>query len=377
MEQRSNIIRQSAVDRLRGTMRPRVLDVADRMEKVRNKFVETSLEDKLADMLDLMKASLVAQSDQNEHQILFVHGESHAGKTTLLTRALFNDPAFEAYEVDYKPVRPMAHMSVFAPSSLRNLSVDGLKMLGYPVKPDLKRNIAWPEFRDKLEERQVLFLWLDEAQNLLNVDNPADLDRIANALVSLVQRPEWQIRLIVSGLPTMMRLADYDTIGNRSLFLPVPSIDIPPDPEVERELTAAGGETIAGIIRSWVHEVVEVHAGIWLADFLGGDFPGRIVHACGRNFGSIIRLTRNAVEVAMLRHDPRDADPCIVVKEDFATAYRNASGVPNALNVFHAPNWKDLPIGLAKISTNEVQMQTAETRPEKKVKALRAGERRK
>ncbi len=377
MEARSNSIRQGAVDRLRGTMRPKAVDVADHMEKVRNQFVETSLEDELADKLELMKASLVAQSDQDEHQILFVHGESHAGKTTLLKRALFKDPSFEPYKIDYKPMKPLAHMSVFAPSSLRNLSVDGLKMLGYPVKADLKRNLAWPQFRDKLEERQTMFLWLDEAQNLLNVDNPADLDRIANALVSLVQRPEWQVRLILSGLPSLMSLVDYGTIANRSLFLPVPSIDIPPNPEEEAKLVAAGSGSIAGIIRDWVREVVEVHAGVELADFLGGDFPGRIVHACGRNFGSIIRLTRNAVEIAMLRHDARDGTPCTVVREDFATAYRNASGVPNALNVFHAPHWSALPVGLAKIPDKEVPVQAAGTRLEKKVKALRAGERRK
>lgn len=379
MEGRENALRQSAVDRLRASMRPKVVSVSDRMTEVRSKFVETTLEDDLADMIDLMKASLVGRVDQDEHQILFVHGESHAGKTTLLKRALLNDPAFQPYEEDYKPIMPLARMSVFAPSSLRNLAVDGLnQMLGYPVKADLKRTVAWPEFRDKLEERQVLFLWLDEAQNLLHVNDPNDIYLIANALVGLVQREKWQVRLILSGLPDLVKLLDYGTIGNRSLVLPVPSIEIPEDPADANPKRDDKQPDFAAIVRGWVREVVEVHAGVRLADFLGGDFPARLVHACGKNFGSIIRLTRNAVEVAFLRHDWRSTEPCIVLKDDFGTAYKNVSGVPNLLNVFHAPNWKDLPLGLARIrSEDDVEAPTADVRPAKKVKALRAGERRK
>jgi hypothetical protein len=261
------------------------------------------------------------------------------------------------------------------------LAVELLTTLGYPVKVDMKRPAAFKLLREKLQEREVLILWLDEAQNLLHVNNPLELTILANNLVTLVQNMEWPIRLLLSGLPELDDLVEFKQIRSRADHWPL-------------------GKTSNPVhVATWLHEIVEVHAKLKMDESLyafdeedqqfvdNKEFALRLVHAAGGNFGTIMRLIRDAVECAFdeydLLNEKGDAPAiCKIGRKHFAKAYANIVGVSNKANIFWAPNWGDLPGDMARVKLAELDaaaQATADpaTVPGKKVKALRAGERRK
>ncbi|MDW9668762.1 AAA family ATPase [Sinorhizobium meliloti] len=376
-----NPARRRAVERLRGFMAPEDLVVPDRMAKIRARFLELARDDEFDSRVKKLKTGTFGAVDDKEASILIIVGESHAGKSSLIERGLDRDRSLDPYAEDGKPKMPLAKMSVFAPASLRNLAVDGLNlMLGYPVKQDMKRTVAMPKFRDKLEEREVMILWLDEAQNLLKTDNPLELDILANGIVSLVQNARWPIRIILSGLPELEGLMAFEQIKNRA------------------ELWPLGKVAPGPAMKSWVEEIIEGHAEMLVSDdikeyderkkcmVVADDFVARLAYAAGENFGSVMRLIRNAVHVGLTEQEkqPKEGEPSSVInvgKAQFAAAYRTIVGVANAQNIFLAPNWKDLPGALARLpdadSGSTVEGGSLTPTAAKKPRPLRAGERRK
>ncbi len=379
MSVHDNPARRRAVERLRGFMTPEELVIPDRMAKIRGCFLELARDDEFDERLKKLKTGLFGEVDDKEFSIFIIVGESHAGKSSLISRGLGRDRSLDAYEEDGRPKKPLAAMEVFAPASLRSLAVDALnRVLGYPVKQDMKRINAMPKFRDKLEEREVMILWLDEAQNLLKTDNPLELEILANGIVSLVQNAQWPIRLILSGLPELEDLMAFDQIRNRADLWPLGKVS--PSPAM----------------KSWVKDVIENHAGMTLSQdvlkydeatgrsTVSDDLVARLAYAAGENFGSVMRLIRNAAYMGMKEQEKLggvggNAHAQSVGVAQFAAAYKTIVGVPNAQNIFLAPNWKDLPGALARIPDKEpaTTSDASSLGNEKKPKRLRAGERRK
>ncbi|WP_164827890.1 ATP-binding protein [Sinorhizobium meliloti] len=373
-----NPARRRAVERLRSFMAPEDLFVPDRMARIRERYLELARDDEFDSRVKKLKTGTFGAVDDKEASILIIVGESHAGKSSLIERGLGRDRSLDSYQEDGKPKMPLAKMSVFAPASLRNFAVDGLNlMLGYPVKQDMKRTVAMPKFRDKLEEREVMILWLDEAQNLLKTDNPLELDILANGIVSLVQNARWPIRIILSGLPELERLMAFEQIKNRAELWPLGKV--------------APGPTM----KSWVEEIIEGHAEMTVSHdikefdemkntmVVADDFVARLAYAAGENFGSVMRLIRTAVHSGLTELEKQGELSSVVSvgKGDFAAAYRTIVGVPNAQNIFLAPNWRDLPGALARLPDADggPTVEAGSTTPTaaKKPKPLRAGERRK
>lgn len=376
-----NPARLSALARLRSSLPPEVLAASDRMDEIRRRLVDTARDVEVDERLLRLKTSMFGPVDGKEGSILIITGESHAGKTTMLERKLLVDPGLQPYEIDGKPITPLVYMGVKAPNSLQSLAVELLATLGYPVKVDMKRPAAFKLLREKLQERQVLILWLDEAQNLLHVNNPMELTIVANNLVTLVQNMEWPIRIILSGLPELDDLVDFKQIRSRADHWPL------------------GKTTNPAHVAVWLHEIVEKHAELTLDDTLyrydedeekwidNVEFGLRLVHASGGNFGTIMRLIRDAVGCGLKEYDlavaKGDAPPtCQIGRRHFAKAYANIVGVSNKANIFWAPNWGELPGDMARVKLAEIETSAEPTREMekelgKKVKPLRAGERRK
>ncbi|MGR9449150.1 ATP-binding protein [Rhizobium leguminosarum] len=381
MRATENPARHAALARLRSFLPPEALAASDRMNEIRSKLVDTARDTELEARLLKLKTSMFGPVDGKEGSILIVSGESHSGKTTMLERKLLFDPGLQAHEVDHRPITPLVYMDVKAPCTLQSLAVELLARLGYPVKVDMKRPAAFKLLREKLQERQVLIVWLDEAQNLLHVNNPMELEVVANNLVTLAQNMEWPIRIILSGLSGLDVLVDdFDQIRTRADHWPLGKTTNP--------------EHVAG----WLHNIVENHAGLTLDETLysydgdqekwvdNSEFGLRLIHASDGNFGTILRLIRDAVDCGLKEHDVAIAEgkapkTCQIGRGHFAKAYSNIVGVPNKANIFWAPNWGELPGNMVRVKLAEMEKLVEPTserqkEPGKKVKPLRAGERR-
>ncbi|CAH0340493.1 ATP-binding protein [Rhizobium sp. CECT 9324] len=344
-----------AISRVRQSMPEAQLNIADRMATISAHHIPTFRDDALSARIDRMKRSLVAHysGDEKQHRILFVIGESHSGKSSLIQHALATDPAFESYvDSDGVDAMPVLMMDGPSPCTLRNIASDGLEKLGYPVKANLSESRIWPLFREQLKRRKVLFIVIDEAQHAIkNNTSDYEIQKVRDTLKHLVQMPDWPIRLVLSGVSPLERLREGDKqIESRSTMMRLGS------------LTSQHASHVIG----YVELVVTRHARLKLDDFLGGDFPLRMIHACGGCFGSIVQLIRLAVENTLLKGSD------IVTAGNFAAAYAEMSGCSPSSNIFTAQDWNSLEVGAARI----VEDAGEASKPQQKPKRIRAGERR-
>jgi type II secretory pathway predicted ATPase ExeA len=345
-----------AISHVRQTMSEGQLNVADRMARVNSRHLVTFRDEALALRLNRLKRSLVAHysGDEKQHRMLFIIGESHSGKSSLIEHAIASDLAFAPF-VTSEGINalPMLFMQYPSPGTLRNMASDGLEALGYPVKATLSESRIWPLFREQLKRRQVLFLIIDEAQHAIKSNNNDwEIQKVRDTFKHLVQMPDWPLRLILCGVSPLESVRDGDKqIASRSTVLNLGPLD---------------KENHAAHVRKYIEKIVVEHAEMELADFIGGDFPKRLIHACDGCFGSIVQLVRMAVETAMV------ANATKVEKDHFTTAYAFISGCSPTSNIFTLDDWASLDAGAAKVIEDKQDVQTDE-----KPKAIRAGERRK
>ncbi|MDE1996175.1 MAG: ATP-binding protein [Rhizobiaceae bacterium] len=321
-----------ALSRVRQSMPAAELELADRMAEISSKHVETMRDRAFDSRFRRMKRSLVAHftGDNKQHRIIIVTGESHAGKTALIEHRLDSDPGFFPYvDKDGNMTVPILKMEAPSPCNLVNLAIEGLTRLGYPVKGDIKEKTAWPLFRDQLKRFKVLVVFIDEAQHTVNSTNRADLQRLRDIFKHLVQMKDWPVRLILAGVSPLEKLREDRQIRTRSMPLHLGDLSV-------------GAHS--NHVRHWVRKIVTEHAELRLGDFLAGDFPDRMIHSAGGCFGSIIQLTRLAVEDALVNGEG------VVGDKNFAAAYSNLTGCSSSQNIFTARKWRMLEGALAKIA---------------------------
>lgn len=90
------------------------------------------------------------------------------------------------------------------------------------------------------------------------------------------------------------------------------------------------------------------HAEMELEDFMAGDFPERVIHCCGGCFGSIIQLTRLAIEEELVKGSGT------VGVSSFASAYRTMTGCLSAENIFTVTKWRQIESSGAKMESGSV-----------------------
>lgn len=343
-----------AITRVRQSMPASQLAIADRMAIVNAGHIPTYRDTTLAEHLAYMKRSLVAHysGDDKQYRILLVIGKSHSGKSSLIENALSTDQAFDGYVAsDGVEAMPCLFLEAPSPATLRNLAVEGLEKLGYPVKSDITESRAWPLFRQQLKRRKVLFVFIDEAQHIINTNNDPECQKVRDTLKHLVQMKDWPVRLIMSGVSPLEELRDGDDqIKERSMVLLLGPLE---------------AAKHAPHVRQYVKLVVVNHAEMELEDFLGGDFADRVIYACDGCFGSIVKMIRASVEVAMVEGSAS------VGMRHFEKSYGQITGCSKTSNIFSSEQWRTAAAGAAKVTPD-----TPAPAPDKP-KALRAGERRK
>lgn len=352
--------REEALGRLQATLTLEEQAVASRMTEIRIRHCTTARDGLIRRRIGDMRACLaysIFTDEEKRRKILFVTGESNAGKTRLVDHALANDPAFIEYETsDGVPARPLIRVRGPSPFTLRNLAINILEALGFPVRADIKETKAWPEVKRQLRYRRTLFLVIEEAQRTLKMEDEKELQKVSDTLIELVDDDEWPIRLILVGVETLLTLRNRDDqMKNRSKPI------------------ALGPVSNAETVKGWVIEIVTDHAGLTLSDhFDSMDCARRCVHACAGNVGSIIELVRGAVENALI--EGRD----VVDATDFAQAYHEITSCLPHDNVFDVGSWQQVPEGAARLrDDNEDEGDEADGRSRKSrsSKPMKHGER--
>ncbi|MBY5324446.1 ATP-binding protein [Rhizobium leguminosarum] len=334
--------RRRADARLRATMDPAAVQLADRMDAIRKRNCSTPRDDLVKGYLDAMKRSLISRNGEKKAKILFIVGESNAGKSRLIENAIAGDPAFHSYDDEDGHAKQLLRTTTPSPCTQRNFAIRFVKDLGFPVKDDIRKTRAWPLLEDQIRFHRVRWAIVDEAQRMMKVDNPSDLQEVSDNLISLVDAVDWPIRLVVLGVPPLAELRRRDKqMEERSEI-----IELSPVPAAKTSR-----------VEIWLTEIIVDHAGLAMrrADFTRGNIvlvAEKLIHGCAGNAGSIIEHIRSAVEVTIR------ADRTEVVIADFAQAYYNRTRCLPHDNIFEVSTWKAVPGGAAKIK------EPIETKPE-------------
>ncbi|URK87812.1 ATP-binding protein [Rhizobium sp. RCAM05350] len=318
--------RRKADKRLFATMNADDERVSARMEQIRAMNCTTPRDDLLRAHIKAMKRSL--RTGDKEHRILFVTGESNAGKSRLVQNALAADPAFAPYEDDEGKGRPLLFGDAASPCTQRNFAIRFLRKLGLPVRSNLQKTVAWPEMVNQICAHRVRFLVIDEAQRTMKINDDQELQEFSDNLITLVDSKDWPIRVILIGVDPLDMLRKRDTqMRNRSKrikLFPIPS------------------QKSARVVL-WLNEIIVDHAELSIIDLDLDDLARRLIRACDGNAGSIIELIRGAVEVVLW--DGRSE----VRSKDFAQAYVNRTSCLPHDNIFEMKKWEEIPVGAAKL----------------------------
>lgn len=271
-------------------------------------------------LLHRRRADLMAGRTAEARGIVVV-GSSGSGKSTALQRLFRKHPDVRCLD----PNRVEADVASFlvpSPATLKSVGLACLTGLGYPLRRDRTAMITWELVHAHLEQRRILFLHLDEVQDLHINRGVNEMQAVVNTLKSLMQNATWPVGLVLSGTPALKQLVNLDPQLSRRL-VPV-------------EFAPISAHThnveISAIISSFART-----AELAVADDLGrGQFFERLVHAGAAELGLTIELIIGAIEEALLR-DAKHLD-----RDTFRRAFRRRSGARDALNPIVSDDWREI-----------------------------------
>lgn len=205
-------------------------------------------------------------------------------------------------------------LRVPSPATLKFVGQTLLRSLGYQIGSERQAWYIWDLVRHHLKERKVLFVHLDEAQDLASRGTKNELNSVASMLKTLMTDPDWPVGIILSGTPELEDILNYD-------------------PQLARRMETVHFDSLSSIAHS--NDVLDLlenycsRAGLRTSSEICEVSHGeRLIHAAAHQFGLVIELTLAAIEQAYLRSSKE------LTSIDFSAAYHLRSACDDAFNPF-------------------------------------------
>lgn len=345
--------RRNSLSRLRDSMPPETLARVDRMARINRGYVvrpiDRILEKQVNAMIEgqlvlerqlnaMREGQLAFQTNQDyaaseafKYRAIFVIGDSGSGKSTAIKRIFARMPAgLQPYEDDFgQKICPTDSFKAPKPLTMRLLAKTGLESIGYTIDRNRAENEMWDLYRQQLEEREVLWVHIDEMQHAVRGSGHAAMQDIADIAKNLLQLEDWPLCAIFSGVTSLAAFLRFEDTQLRNRCFVLPFLPLKPGGGTKRLKRAVEG-------------VVTVHAEMQTAEvILTDEFVNRLMHATCGAFGTAIQVTREAIFIALRAGREQ------LLPEDFVQFYATASGCKPDENVFTAPNWQLIDPGKA------------------------------
>ncbi|MEM8575653.1 MAG: TniB family NTP-binding protein [Pseudomonadota bacterium] len=255
----------------------------------------------------------LAEGLRGEARGIALIGPSGCGKTTAAERLISTHPDLVLPAPDQLRADVVSFL-VPSPATLKDVGMAALAALGYPLQRDKPSGIIWDRVRHFLQERQTLFLHIDEAQDLYTARSAGAQQSVINTLKSLMQNRDWPVGLILTGMPEVKTMLNSDPQLARRTY----PIEIAP-------ISWAGdGPMIRSLIATYADK-----AGLSPGtDLVSDDFVARLTHASASQFGLIVETVIAAIEEALWSRAP------VLARSHFTAAFRRRSGCIEGLNPF-------------------------------------------
>lgn len=290
--------------------------IAQRILALRSVFSETepfhALQAEFARQLGSRRAAIKAGRILPVKGIALI-GASGSGKSTLVGRLLRVTPDLVLAK-DRLGRCDVISLTVPSPATLKSVGRAILEALGYPLKRERTADAIWELVRGFLKERHVLFLHLDEAQDIARHQTPKEMQAVINTLKTMMQHPSWPVGLILSGMPALRDMLNFDPqLARRMIPIELPGLSPIGDIEPLTEMTAFYAQE-GGLAPPDPPE--------------NADIAARLIQAADREFGLAIEITIDAVEEALRLGSSKPS------RDHFAAAFARRSGCIDGLNPF-------------------------------------------
>ena len=121
------------LDTISGRLSENEQHVKNVLERAKSVYVPCGRDQVAKEVLSRFVTMMLAKKNRrrDDGRILFVTGESGAGKTTLVDRMLEENPTLAPIQKSYGTIEPVISLTLMGPSTLKFLGLNILQAAGY------------------------------------------------------------------------------------------------------------------------------------------------------------------------------------------------------------------------------------------------------
>lgn len=291
-------------------------EIQTQLTRLRSRFVPRQCYQKFADAvgnLEDRRRAEIAEGLHPEARGIAVIGNSGSGKSTGINHFFRKHDTLSLLSED-RETADVASFLVPSPATLKGVGISCLSGLGYPLMRDRTAGIIWELVQTHLRELQVMFLHLDEAQDLMGSQSEREMLAVVNTLKSVMQNRRWPVSIILSGLPDLRTLLNLDPqLGRRFTPVSFSQLDEIHDGRNVRTLLGQYAEAISLELAPELQE---------------DEFIARLIHSAASEFGILIEIVIGAIEICLRRRET------VLAKPHFVAEFLRRTGCANDLNPF-------------------------------------------
>ncbi|MFN3312482.1 MAG: ATP-binding protein [Hyphomonas sp.] len=281
-----------------------------------------TLEERFRYLLERRRVELEAGIIAEARCIALI-GAAGSGKTTAAEHLFATQPDLVLHDPD-GPRLDVASFQVPSPATLKFVGQTALATLGFELQRDKSAQIIWSMVKGHLNARRTLFMHIDEAQDLIRLQTPKELNAVVSTLKSLLQQKSWPVGLILTGTAELKTLINHDAQLARRVY-PI---------EFARLNVLLDSDRILKVLKHYSEA-----AGIDLTPtFLTPELAARLAHAADREFGLMIEMIIAALEEAM------EAGATELALAHFTAMFRKRTGCVDGLNVFVVDDFERIDV---------------------------------
>ncbi|SEC39466.1 TniB family NTP-binding protein [Rhodobacter sp. 24-YEA-8] len=292
-----------------------IRSTAWQIAKLRGHYIQHERYDPLKVRFKLLiekRLADIASGRKTEVHGIALSGASGTGKSSAVAQLIASSR--EDLAQSSLPSAAIISLRVPSPATLKFVGQTILRALGYHLSSERQAWYIWDLVRHQLREREVLFLHLDEAQDLSSRGTRQELDAVASMLKTLMTDEEWPVGILLSGTQELENILNHDPqLAHRMdtiHFASLSPVNHAPD--------------VAGLIEGYARR-----AELGLApDALEIALSERLIHAAAYQFGLVIEIIIGAIEIALLESGDH------LEWRHFKLAYEVRSSCADAFNPF-------------------------------------------
>ena len=309
-------------ERFAGPVSPMTIERARRTRQIDQAHTDDQATKAAVEML--ARLLLRAESGQDGRGVL-VTGPSGGGKSHIIDRfrRLKRFRPFET-ETGEGTVRPLVYLEAPAPCTMKFLGMTIYETItGHSLPSRLNGPEIWSRVKAQMKAHRMTILVIDEFHNVLSNTDQKDRSPVAKSLKSIMKRDDWNVYLVIGGMPETNRFKKtFPEIERRVESLEIGAVASSPD----------GYAEIAKHMKNLASELGFGNS----SELWSGKTPHRMHVASGGYLGIASCLAKMAAELAVDFGEPE------ITVDLLADAYDQIHDMPASKNPFHAKNFEQI-----------------------------------